>query len=80
MKTLKFLIEKEFKQMFRNPLIANLIIGHIPFFPPEAVFIMSAIIVIMFGRLGVIGLRVRNLKIRHGFVNNQIDNKVTPQA
>ncbi|MDI9605446.1 MAG: ABC transporter permease [Bacteroidota bacterium] len=29
MKVLKFLIEKEFKQMFRNPLIANLIV----FFP-----------------------------------------------
>lgn len=61
-------------------VIAKLIIGHIPFFTPEADFIMSAIIGIMFGRLGGIGLRVRNLKIRHGFVNNQIDNKVTPQA
>lgn len=61
-------------------VIAKLIIGRIPFFTPEADFIMSAIIGIMFGRLGGIGLRVRNLKIRHGFVNNQIDNKVTPQA
>lgn len=59
-------------------VIAKLIIGRIPFFTPEADFIMSAIIGIMFGRLGGIGLRVRNLKIRHGFVNNKIDNKVTP--
>ena len=61
-------------------VIAKLIIGHIPFFTPEADFIMSAIIGIMFGRLGGIGLRVRSLKTRYGFVNKQIDNKVTPQA
>lgn len=61
-------------------VIAKLIIGRIPSFTPEADFIMCAIMGIMFGRLGGIGLRVRNLKIRHGFVNNQIDNKVTPQA
>lgn len=48
-------------------VIAKLIIGRIPFFTPEADFIMAAIIGIMFGRLGGIGLRVRRLKLRHGF-------------
>ena len=48
-------------------VIAKLIIGHTPFFTPEADFIMSAILGIMFGRLGGIGLRVRQLKIRYGF-------------
>jgi hypothetical protein len=48
-------------------VIAKLIIGRIPFFTPEADFIMSAIIGIMFGRLSGIGLRVRQLKIQHGF-------------
>jgi hypothetical protein len=47
-------------------VIAKLIIGRIPFFTPEADFIMSAIIGIMFGRLGGIGLRVRQLKLQHG--------------
>jgi hypothetical protein len=35
---------------------------------PEADFIMCAIIGIMFGRLGGIGLRVRHLKVQHGFI------------
>jgi len=48
-------------------VIAKLIIGRIPFFTPEADFIMAAIIGIMFGRLGGIGLRVRRLKLQHGF-------------
>ena len=48
-------------------VIAKLIIGRIPAFTPEADFIMSAILGIMFGRLGGIGLRVRQLKIRYGF-------------
>jgi hypothetical protein len=50
-------------------VIAKLIIGRVPFFTPEADFIMSAIIGIMFGRLGGIGLRVRQLKLQHGFKN-----------
>lgn len=50
-------------------VIAKLLIGRIPSFAPEADFIMSAIIGIMFGRLGGIGLRVRGLKIQHGFVD-----------
>ncbi len=49
-------------------VIAKLIIGRIPPFTPEADFIMCAIMGIMFGRLGGIGLRVRHLKIQHGFV------------
>jgi hypothetical protein len=49
-------------------VIAKLILGRIPPFIPEADFIMSAIIGIMFGRLGGIGLRVRKLKIQHNFI------------
>lgn len=49
-------------------VVARLIIGRIPSFTPEADFIMSAIIGIMFGRLGGIGLRVRRLKLQHGFI------------
>ena len=52
-------------------VIAKLIIGRIPFFTPESDFIMSAIIGIMFGRLGGIGLRVRQLKVQHGFIGEQ---------
>ena len=51
-------------------VIAKLIIGHVPSFAPEADFIMSAIIGIMFGRLGGIGLRVRQLKIQNGFIQS----------
>ena len=50
-------------------VIAKLIIGRVPSFAPEADFIMSAIIGIMFGRLGGIGLRVRQLKMQYGFKN-----------
>jgi hypothetical protein len=49
-------------------VIAKLIIGRIPPFIPEADFIMCAIMGIMFGRLGGIGLRVRQLKLQHGFI------------
>lgn len=48
-------------------VIVKLILGRISFFTPEADFIMAAILGIMFGRLGGIGLRVRQLKIRYGF-------------
>lgn len=61
-------------------VIAKLIIGHIPFFTPEADFIMSAIIGIMFGRLGGIGLRVHRLKAQYGIVNNRKENRVAPHA
>jgi hypothetical protein len=50
-------------------VIAKLIIGRIPPFTPEADFIMAAIIGIMFGRLGGIGLRVRQLKLQYGFIS-----------
>ena len=43
-------------------VVAKLIIGTVPSFAPESDFIMSAIIGIMFGRLGGIGLRVHYLK------------------
>ena len=49
-------------------VIAKLIIGRIPPFIPEADFIMCAIMGIVFGQLGGIGLRVRHLKVQHGFV------------
>jgi hypothetical protein len=49
-------------------VIAKLIAGHIPPFIPTADFIMCAIMGIMFGRLGGIGLRVRRLKIQHCFI------------
>lgn len=49
-------------------VIAKLIIGRIPPFIPEADFIMCGIMGIMFGRLGGIGLRVRRLKLQHGFM------------
>jgi hypothetical protein len=48
-------------------VIAKLIIGRIPPFTPEADFIMAAIIGMMFGRLSGIGIRVRKLKLQHGF-------------
>jgi hypothetical protein len=49
-------------------VVAKLIMGRIPPFTPEADFIMCAIMGIMFGRLGGIGLRVRRLKLQHGFI------------
>ena len=49
-------------------VVAKLIIGRIPPFTPEADFIMAAIMGIMFGRLGGIGLRVRRLKLQYGFI------------
>ena len=49
-------------------VIVKLIIGRIPPFTPEADFIMCAIMGIMFGRLGGIGLRVRQLKVQNGFL------------
>ena len=53
-------------------VITKLIIGRIPFFTPEADFIMSAIIGIMFGRLSGIGMRVRQLKLQNGFIEKSI--------
>lgn len=61
-------------------VIAKLIAGRIPSLVTVSDVIMCAILGIMFGRLGGIGLRVRSLKAQHGFVNKKNDNKVTPQA
>ncbi len=49
-------------------VIAKLIAGHIPSIISTADNIMCAILGIMFGRLGGICLRVRNLKHEYGFV------------
>jgi hypothetical protein len=49
-------------------VVAKLIIARIQPFTPEADFIMAAIIGIMFGRLSGIGIRVRKLKLQHGFI------------
>ena len=49
-------------------VIAKLIIGRIPPFIPEADFIMCMILGIMSGRLGGIGIRIRRLKVQHGFI------------
>jgi hypothetical protein len=49
-------------------VIAKLLMSRVPYFTPEADFIMCAIIGIMFGRLGGIGIRVRRLKLRYGFI------------
>jgi len=61
-------------------VVAKLIIGRIPPFTPEADFIMCAIMGIMFGRLGGIGLRVRRLKLQHGFIERQQQITITVQA
>ncbi|MDD2923203.1 MAG: hypothetical protein PHQ36_13035 [Anaerolineales bacterium] len=49
-------------------VIAKLIMGRVPPLIPDADFIMAAIIGIMFGRLNGIGMRVRRLKLQHGFI------------
>ena len=52
-------------------VIAKLIASHIPAWIPVSDLIMCAILGIMFGRLGGIGLRVRGLKSLHGFTNHK---------
>lgn len=52
-------------------IIAKLIASHIPAWIPVSDVIMCAILGIMFGRLGGIGLRVRGLKSMHGFTNHK---------
>ncbi len=61
-------------------VISKLIIARIPALTPQADFIMSAIIGIMFGRLGGIGLRVRQLKLQYGFVRKEMEIRVAPEA
>jgi hypothetical protein len=58
-------------------VIAKLLIGRIPPFTPEADFIMCAILGIMFGRLGGIGIRVRQLKLQHGLTGKKTKSQVT---
>ncbi len=62
-----FSLDKVYLFLIWFLVIAKLIIGRVPFFTPESDFIMASIIGIMFGRLGGIGLRVRQLKIQYGF-------------
>jgi hypothetical protein len=52
-------------------VIAKLIASHNPALIPVSDMIMCAILGIMFGRLGGIGLRVRSLKSMHGFANHK---------
>ena len=52
-------------------VIAKLIASHIPSLVTISDVIMCAILGIMFGRLGGIGVRVRQLKRQHGFVEKQ---------
>lgn len=52
-------------------VIAKLIASHIPAWIPISDIIMCAILGIMFGRLGGIGLRVRGLKSQHGFIDHK---------
>jgi hypothetical protein len=52
-------------------VVAKLIASHIPAMIPVSDAIMCAILGIMFGRLGGIGLRVRGLKSRHGFTDHK---------
>jgi hypothetical protein len=52
-------------------VIAKLIASHIPVLIAVSDVIMCAILGIMFGRLGGIGLRVRGLKSLHGLINQK---------
>jgi predicted Na+-dependent transporter len=52
-------------------VIAKLIASRVPWLVTISDVIMCAILGIMFGRLGGIGLRVRQLKTQHGFVKKQ---------
>ena len=52
-------------------VIAKLIASRIPSLVTISDVIMCAILGIMFGRLGGIGVRVRQLKRQHGFVEKQ---------
>jgi hypothetical protein len=52
-------------------VLGKLIASHIPSLIPISDVIMCAILGIMFGRLGGIGLRVRGLKIQHAFMNEE---------
>ena len=70
-KAVTFSLDRFYPFLIWFLVIAKLIIGRIPAFTPEADFIMSAIIGIMFGRLSGIGIRVRQLKLQHGFIQRK---------
>ncbi len=67
MRTLKFLIEKEFKQMFRNPLISQLII----FFPTMAILVFPWAI-----NFEVKNIRVDVVNHAKGSYSRRLTNKV----
>ena len=52
-------------------VITKLIASHIPRLVPVSDVIMCTILGIMCGRLGGIGLRVRHLKMEHGFLRRK---------
>jgi predicted neutral ceramidase superfamily lipid hydrolase len=52
-------------------VIVKLIASRIPSLITASDVIMCVILGIMFGRLGGIGLRVRGLKVQHGFINKE---------
>jgi len=52
-------------------VITKLVASHIPTLIPLSDVIMCAILGIMFGRLGGIGLRVRHLKMENGFLHTR---------
>ena len=51
--------------------ITKLIASHVPGLVPVSDVIMCAILGIMCGRLGGIGLRIRHLKMEHGFLHHK---------
>jgi hypothetical protein len=72
LKAVTFSLDRFYLFLIWLLVIAKLIMGRIPPFTPEADFIMCAIMGIMFGRLGGIGLRVRRLKLQHGFIERTV--------
>lgn len=63
-------IDKVYLVLIWVLVIAKLVAGHIPEATVIADIIMCAILGIMSGRIGGIGLRVRSLKQKHQFINN----------
>lgn len=68
-KAVTFSLDKFYLVLIWVLVIAKLIASRVPSLVTISDIIMCAILGIMFGRLGGIGLRVRGLKIQHGFVN-----------
>lgn len=67
LKSVTFKLDRFYLFLIWLLVVAKHIIARIPSFTPEADFNMSAIIGIMFGRLSGIGIRVRQIKLQHGF-------------